>query len=190
LPAFKPLTGPHCHRPIHPQQLRDWECPWCHAAVGVARSCGRCAGLFAFASGIGIGVATDQSDSDGTWLLGVILSTIVCWFFFAGVIPPWQKPGRNRPRVNFLGLWLTYTIDFFVVEFLGLVSLQMLLIASEDAQRRHLEFLSTPLDLIGRNFLLTPANSFFDLCGILLRQQLLLRAPGFLLLSTGPVGFS
>jgi hypothetical protein len=148
--------------------LRNWECPACHTETGIAQSYYQCVGLFTLASGGLIGVGTHQSTSGGSWLLGVIVSTIMCWFFFLAVIPPWLKRGRNQARISLLHTWVSAAISAFLFQFLGLGIALLLLGASHQELMDHIEFLSVPLAWISPNFLLTPANSFFDLCGILL----------------------
>jgi len=135
--------------------------------LGIARSYRRCVGLLALASGSILGAATHQPASSGGWLLGVILITIVFWFFFQAVIPPWLQQGRNRPQFLFLGLWVSAAIGGLVFQFVGFGIVRILLGGSPEEWRQHIDFLSFPLSLIDRNFQLTPANSFFDLCGVL-----------------------
>lgn len=165
---FKPLTCPRCNERIHRQQLKDWECPHCHADIGLARSYQRVLGLLTLASVSLLAVATHKSTSGGAWLLTVFLSAIPCWFIFVIVVPPWLKQGRNQPRVTLVSAWLGAAMSVFLVEFLLFGAAHVLLGASRRELLEHLEMLSQPLAWISPNFLITPAKSFFDVCGVIL----------------------
>jgi hypothetical protein len=56
----------------------------------------------------------------------------------------------------------------FFVEFLLFVGAYVLLGATQNELRDHLEMLSMPLAGISRNFLITPSKSLLDVCGVIL----------------------
>jgi uncharacterized membrane protein required for colicin V production len=114
-----------------------------------------------------VGAVTHQTGSSGGWLLGVILTTLVFWFFFLAGIPPWLQKGRSPSQALFLGLWVSAAIGALVFQFVGFSIVRILLGGSQEEWRQHIDFLSFPLALMDRNFQLTPAHSFFDLCGVL-----------------------
>jgi hypothetical protein len=132
LPSTHALTCPLCQGRIYSGQLRDYKCPSCHAELGIAQSYRLCVGLLALASGSIGGAATHQPDSSGAWLLGVILATILFWFIFVTVIPPWLQKGRNQPRFIFLGLWVAAAIGGLVFQFVGFGIVRILLGGSPD----------------------------------------------------------
>jgi hypothetical protein len=55
-----------------------------------------------------------------------------------------------------------------LVEFLGVVAAHVLLGASQRELLEYLEMLSLPLAWISPNFLITPAKSLLDVCGVIL----------------------
>ncbi|MGA2966304.1 MAG: hypothetical protein ABSD64_08835 [Terriglobales bacterium] len=115
-----------------------------------------------------LAIATYKSTSGGAWLLRVFLSAIPCWFIFMTVVPPWLKQGRNQPRITVVSAWLGAAMTVFLVEFLLLGAAHVLLGASRPELLEHLWMLSMPLAWINPNFLLTPAKSFPDVCGVIL----------------------
>ncbi len=143
-------------------------CPACSTKICIARSYYQCVGLLTLIAGGLIGVVTHQSTSGGSWLLGVILSTIPGAFFFMFVIPPWLKRGWNQVRITLLALWLSAALGMFLFQFIGIGFALLLLGASRQEVLDHVASLSIPLAWMSPNFLLTPSNSFFDLCGVLL----------------------
>jgi hypothetical protein len=169
---FKPLRCPQCNEPIPRQQLKDWECPSCHTDIGLARSYQQYIGVLTFAAVSLLAVATHETSSGGTWLLIVLFSAMPCWIVLMIVVPPWLKQGRNQPRLTIVGSWLTAALSVFLVEFLGFVSAHLLLGASQRELQEHLQILSLPLAWISPNFLITPARSFFDVCGGILGNSI------------------
>ena len=186
--SFHPLLCPRCQGRIYSRQLPDRECPACRAKIGIARSYQRCVDLLALASGAILALGTHQPLSGGSWLLGVILATIVLRVFFFTVIPPWLQEGRDHVRISLLSLWVLYSMSALVFQFVGFGLLRMLLSGSADEWREHIDFLSLPLSIVDTNFRLTPNNTFLDLCGVLV-EQFLLCPVGLSLLSAGPARF-
>jgi hypothetical protein len=175
----QPLTCPQCGERIDRRQLKEWVCPFCHADIGVARSYQRYVALLTFASTVLLGVATHKPTSDGTWLLAVILSSIPLWIVFFTVIPPWLSHGRNQPRITLISSILSVAVSVFVVEFLVFGAAHVLLGASQQELREHLEMLSLPLAWISSNFLITPDKSFLHVCGVILGNSFFLGPPVF-----------
>jgi hypothetical protein len=165
---FKPLTCPECNERIHRQSLKDWECPFCHTDIGLAPSYQRCVGLLTFASVSLLAIATHKSTSGGAWLLGIFFSAIPCWITFLNIVPPWLKRGHNQPRITLVSSWLGAALTVFLVEFLVFGAAHVLFGASRRELLEFLWMLSEPLAWISPNFLITPAKSFFDLCGVIL----------------------
>lgn len=167
LTRFKPLTCPRCGEPIDRRRLNEWVCPSCQARIGIAHSYQRCVDLLTFAWIVLLGIVTHRSASDGTWLLGIILSAIPFWIAFIVLVPPWLKQGSNQPRVTIVSSFLGAAMTIFLVEFLGFTAVILLLGSKRDLQE-HLDMLSWPLAWINPNFLITPDKALSDVCGVIL----------------------
>lgn len=166
--TFKPLTCPHCNERIPRRPLKDWQCPFCDADVGIGRSYQWCIGLLTFLTMSLLAVTTHESTSGGAWLLGIFVTAIPCWFMFLNVVPPWLKPGNNQPRLTLVSSWLTAAFWVFLIEFMGFGTVYVLFGGSRLELLEHLTMLSLHMALISSNFLITPARSFFDACGVIL----------------------
>lgn len=165
--ALKPLTCPQCGERIERRQLKLWVCPSCHTSFGIAHSYQRCADLVMFASVAFLAAMTHKSTSDGTWLLGVILPGVPCWFLFLVLVPPWLKQGSNQVRVTVLSSYLGAAMTIFLAG-LGWSAVIMLLGGSKQDLQEHWAMLSLPLVYVSPNFLITTDSSFTDMCGVVL----------------------
>lgn len=165
--GHEPLTCPKCGERIAGRQLRKWQCPSCHIPVTVADSYARLTGLLAVAIVITLGILTHRTNSDGTWLLCLILSVIPIRFVLSMIIPPWLKKGRYEFRFTFGEAIITSAIYIFLVLFV-LGAGTILLLGSKNDVRELLEALSAPIVWINRNFLITPDKNFLDVCGVIL----------------------
>ena len=87
---------------------------------------------------------------------------------FLDVVPPWLKQGHNQPRITLVSSWLGVALTVFLVEFLGFGAVHVLFGTSRRELLEFLWMLSEPLAWISPNFLITPARSFFDVCGVIL----------------------
>jgi len=179
LTDFKPLTCPQCGEGIDRRRLREGACPSCHTDIGIAHSYRACVGLLALASIIRLGVTTYKPTSDGSWLLGVMISAVPLWVLFMALVPPWLKRGHNQPRITFVSSWLGAALTVFLVEFLGFGAAYLVLGASQRELRELLQMLSVPLAWISPNFLITPDKSFLDVCGIILGNSFFFGLPLF-----------
>jgi predicted RNA-binding Zn-ribbon protein involved in translation (DUF1610 family) len=166
--TFKPPTCPQCNERIWREHLKDWKCPSCHTDIGFADSYRRFIGLLTFASISLIATATHKSSSGGTWILSVVLLAIPVWLIFIIIVPPWLKRGHNQPKITIVSSWLGTALSVFVFEFLGFGTAYVLLGASQSELQELLDMLSSPLAWISPNFLLTPAKSLLDVCGVIL----------------------
>jgi hypothetical protein len=162
----RPLTCPLCSARFERRQLRAWVCPHCRAEIGVAYSYRRSAGLLTLAWITVLGIATHNASSDGTWLLGIVLSGALFWLVFVAVVPPWLKKGSDQSRMTLGLIYLSVVASTFVVSFLGFTGMIMLLGNPGDLQE-HLETMSMPLVWMSPNFLITRDKSFPDVCGVL-----------------------
>ena len=165
---FKPLTCPRCSAHIPRCWFGDWECPHCHADLGLAQSYERVLALLTLASVCLIAVATHKSTSGGEWLLKVFLSAIPCWLIFRVVVPPWLKQGRNQDRLTFVKAWLGAAITVFLVGFVLFGAAHVLLGASRREFQEFLEMLSLPLAWISPNSLITPGKGLLHVYGVIL----------------------
>lgn len=165
---LEPLTCPRCKGRLERQQLKDWECPHCHVDLGIALSYRRLVALLTLLMVTLIAVVTHRPTSGGAWLFRVFASALPCWFLLMLYIPPRLKEGHIQPRVTFVSSWLGAALSVFFVEFLLFVGAYVLLGATQNELRDHLEMLSMPLAGISRNFLITPSKSLLDVCGVIL----------------------
>jgi len=169
---LEPLTCPQCKRRLLRTQLRDWECPFCHTDIGLAGSYQRCMGLLTLFSVLLLAVVTHKPASGGTWLFGVLLSALPAWVIFLTILPPWLKEGHNQPRLTIVSSWLGAAVTVFFVEFILFLAAYVLLGASQVELVEHLQILSMPLAWVSPNFLITPAKSFLDVCGVILGNSI------------------
>lgn len=170
--GYKPLICPRCGEYITRRQLMTSKCPYCHAPVTVADSYSRWVGFFTIAFVIALGAATHRADSGGTWLFWLFLAAIPINLLLQVMLPPWLKEGTTQFRFTFMTAFFLGAIDIFVVVFV-IFTVAILLLGTKADVREHLELLSWPLDLISRNFRITPEKRFTDVCGVILGEGLL-----------------
>jgi hypothetical protein len=168
----KPPTCPTCNRFLDLHELKEWICPFCGADFSIDESYRHHIGKLTLASMIFLGVLSHRSYSGGTWLLVVILSGIPIWIIFIRLIPLRLRSGRQQPKIRmmstYLGMVSTVFLAVFLTEFLGLGGLMFITGATRNNVQEHFQILSMPLAWISTNFLITPNNSFSDVCGVIL----------------------
>jgi hypothetical protein len=118
-----------------------------------------------------LGLATHTANSDGAWLLWIILSGIPFWIFFSRVIHQSVEPGNRRYRLTLIGTYLACVL-VFVGEFVLILVMIYLTDSPQREIRDVLEIFSFPLSWVDSHFLLTGENSLADVCGVLLGNSL------------------
>ncbi len=103
----------------------------------------------------------------------------VVQFALYAIISPTYERGSEQPRVTLVSTFLAIFITFFAVEFVGLLSLYMILGARPTEIREQLEMLSEPLRWFSPQFLITPDRSFLDTLGIMLGNSFVISLPVF-----------
>ncbi len=172
----KPLICPQCGESICAanlnRSLNKWECPRCGAHVRFAKSYELFMILLTILFALFVGTATYGHDSGGTWLLGVLVSSIAVQFLFPLYIRPWLQLGSYQPKGTIVGSALWISTYLFLLELLAVVGFS-LHVVSREAYQDNLETLSLPLALLNRNFLLNPDKRFSDICGVLLGNSVI-----------------
>ena len=96
------------------------------------------------------------------------------------VVTPTYEPGYPQPQVTLVTTFLAVFLSFFGVEFLGFLSLYIVLGGRPANIREHLAMLSSPLMWMSPQFLITPDRGFLDAFGIMLGNSFLISLPVFL----------
>lgn len=127
-----------------------------------------------------IALTTYSRMSAGPWIIGLVLFWPLVVLVLYAIIPARYECGYPQPQVTLVTTFLGVFVSFFAVEFLGFLSLYVILGARPAEIKEQLFMLSEPLVFFNRQFLISPDQSFLNCFGIMLGNSLLISLPMFL----------
>jgi hypothetical protein len=110
----------------------------------------------------------------------LLLFWLLITFVFWNLLPPSYESGFAQPRFTFIAAFLGIFGTVFVTEFVGFGLAYVVLGAKPSEITEQLQMLSVPLAWLSAQFLITPAKSFMDICGIMMGNSLLIALPIYL----------
>jgi hypothetical protein len=171
---------PKCGKDLCLRSACESVCVSCNQPVRISWSYRRQVSLIALAIVVLIAFATYHQTSAGPWIIGLVLLWLLITFVLSIVVPPTYEPGYLQPQLTFVAAFIGMFLTVFLVEFVGFLTLYIVLGAKPADIQEELEMLSEPLRWFGPQFLITPHKGFLDVCGIILGNSFFIGIPVFL----------
>lgn len=171
---------PRCGENLVLRSLREQTCISCDQPVRISWSSRRYAAYLASVVVLLAVIATYSRMSGGPWIVGIVVLWPLVLFGMYMVVTPTYEPGYPQPQVTLVTTFLAVFSSLFGVEFLGFLSLYVVLGGRPTEIRELLAMLSEPLMWMSPQFLITPDRGFLDAFGIMLGNSFLISLPVFL----------
>jgi hypothetical protein len=182
---YQPMTCAKCHTAIHIQRRRflpvtalfllsafnvRFYCPTCETRISISADYSRWTPVVIVLATILFAWFTRTPDSRGAWLLSMILASFILRTGFLMVFPPPLAVAPKTQGIPFAVCYVVFALTVFIQQFI-LFGWAAFLFGTKRELYEHLEMLSYPIAWINPKFLITPQNSFFDVCGVLLANS-------------------